>query len=289
MSKIEFVNRKSMKIRPSGRSTDYISPSFGHGCLYDCSYCYMKRHKHTDLSIAKNPGEILTAINSHVYFMTDVVKPNQTHEKYITYDISCNEDFALHTKHHDWKLIFDFFKNHDIAMGSFATKYVNLNLLDYNPEGKIRIRMSLMPEEYAEKLEPNTSPIAKRLEAINQFIQAGYDVHVNFSPVIYHKNWTSNYKRLFHQLNNSVDERYKSKVKAEVIFLTHNVKKHEYNLKHGLPGEDLIWLPQAQESKRSQYGGENLRYDYGLKRTLIHQFKQMHNEIVPWNTIRYIF
>lgn len=36
---IETVNRKSMLIRPSGRSTDFISPSFGHGCLYNCSYC----------------------------------------------------------------------------------------------------------------------------------------------------------------------------------------------------------------------------------------------------------
>lgn len=31
--------RKSMVIRPSGRSTDYISPSFGYGCLYNCTYC----------------------------------------------------------------------------------------------------------------------------------------------------------------------------------------------------------------------------------------------------------
>ena len=39
MSLVEKVTRKSFKIRPSGRSTDFISPSFGHGCLYNCSYC----------------------------------------------------------------------------------------------------------------------------------------------------------------------------------------------------------------------------------------------------------
>lgn len=37
MSVVEKVTRKSMVIRPSGRSTDFISPSFGHGCLYNCS------------------------------------------------------------------------------------------------------------------------------------------------------------------------------------------------------------------------------------------------------------
>lgn len=85
---IEKVIRKSMLIRESGRSTDFISPSFGHGCLgFNCSYCYMKRNKPTGLTVAKNTGDILTAINNHSYF-TIVDKPNQTHSKYITYDIS---------------------------------------------------------------------------------------------------------------------------------------------------------------------------------------------------------
>ena len=92
---MQRVIRKTFTIRPSGRSTDYISPSFGFGCLYNCSYCYMKRHKPEGLDIADNVMDILTAINNHAFFDT-TEKPNQTHEKYITYDISCNEDFALH-------------------------------------------------------------------------------------------------------------------------------------------------------------------------------------------------
>jgi spore photoproduct lyase len=83
---IEKVTRKSMIIRPSGRSTDFISPSFGHGCLYDCSYCYMKRHKPTGLDVATNTEDILTAIDHHVWF-SSVEKPNQTHPEFITYDI----------------------------------------------------------------------------------------------------------------------------------------------------------------------------------------------------------
>lgn len=39
MSLVTQVYRKSMLIRPSGRSTDYISPSFGHGCLYKIFGC----------------------------------------------------------------------------------------------------------------------------------------------------------------------------------------------------------------------------------------------------------
>ena len=280
------VNRKSMVIRPSGRSTDFISPSFGHGCLYNCSYCYMKRHKPEGLDIAKNTGDILTEINSHCAF-ADVEKPNQTHDKYITYDISCNEDFALHLKHHDWKRIFDFFRDHPRAMGSFATKYVNEKLLEYNPGGKIRIRFSLMPQKYANLLEPNTTPIDLRIKAIDRFIAAGYDVHINFSPVIVADDWLVEYAELFRQIQGIVEN--KDQVKAEVIFLTHNVNKHMYNLENNIPGEELLWNPAIQEGKVSQYGGLNIRYKHDLKAQYIREWTELHDKIINWCTIRYIF
>jgi spore photoproduct lyase len=287
---INKINRKSMIIRPSFRSTDFISPSFGFGCLYNCGYCYMKRHKPEGLSVATNTMDILTEINSHVYFAT-VDKPNQTHPDYITYDISCNEDFALHAKYHDWKTIFKVFRDHPLAMGSFATKYVNSDLLDFNPEGKIRIRFSLMPEDWRELLEPNTSDINLRLNAVPRFIDAGYEVHLNFSPVIVHDNWLDKYRHLFnlvahHARTNNWDN---NSVKAEVIFLTHNEGKHKYNLAHKLPGEHLLWVPKIQERKISQYGGENIRYEHNRKADYIKQFIELHDEIIPWNTIRYCF
>ena len=283
---VENVVRKTFDIRPSGRSTDFITPSFGYGCLYNCSYCYMKRHVAEGLTIATNPEDILTAVNNHCMFAV-VDKPNQTHDTYITYDLSCNEDFALHAKFHKWEYIFDFFKNHPRAMGSFATKYVNDKLCAYNPEGKIRIRFSLMPQYYADLLEPNTSQISDRIKAINRFIEAGYDVHINFSPVIVHDRWLDHYRYLFEQINKEV--KYKELVKAEVIFLTHNEEKHKRNLIYNLPGEYLIWRPEIQESKISQFGGKNIRYKHDLKAQYIKEWTNLHDEIIPENTIRYIF
>jgi len=283
---VKKVTRKSMIIRPSGRSTDFISPSFGYGCLYNCTYCYMKRHLPEGLSVSKNVGDILTAINNHALFAV-VDKPNQTHPEYVTYDISCNEDFALHAKYHPWEKIFDFFKDHPRAMGSFATKYVNESLLDYNPEGKIRIRFSLMPDKYSKILEPNTTPIDLRIKAIDRFIEAGYDVHINFSPVLVVEGWLTEYAELFRQVNGTVEN--KDKVKAEVIFLTHNEGKHRYNLEHKLPGSNLLWNESIQEAKESQYGGKNIRYKREKKAEFIRTFETIHNQIIPWNDIRYIF
>jgi spore photoproduct lyase len=289
MSVVNEVVRKSMIIRPSGRSTDFIAPSFGHGCLYNCSYCYMKRHKPEGLTVATNTMDILTEINSHAFFAT-VEKPNQTGD-YITYDISCNEDFALHAKYHDWKTIFKFFRDHPLAMGSFATKCVNHDLLEFNPEGKIRIRFSLMPEQFRKVLEPYTAEIHQRLRAVHEFVNAGYEVHLNFSPVIVHDNWLNYYEELFYDINNHAWTYGwpTESVKAEVIFLTHNEAKHWFNVDNKLPGEELIWVPKIQEAKTSQYGGQNVRYEHRRKSDYINNWKALHDRIIPWNEIRYIF
>ena len=285
---IKKVQRKSKVFRYSGRSSDYIAPSFGYGCLYKCSYCYMRRNVKQGLSVATNIDDILTSIDDHVKTLGKK-KPNQTSDKYWTYDISCNEDFALHLKHYPWKFIFDFFKTHPTAMATLATKCVNKAMLDYDAQRKVRIRFSLMPQEWSSIVEPNTSKIIDRIKAVNDFYNAGYDVHLNFSPVIVHNGSKELYTELFHQVNDIIDDAIKPQVKAEVIFLTHNVKMHKHNKKHDVEAENLLWKPSIQEAKTSQYGGDNLRYRHDLKKVYIDRFKKLHNSIIPWNKIRYIF
>tara|TARA_R110001592_G_scaffold136311_2_gene353366 strand:- start:1007 stop:1870 length:864 start_codon:yes stop_codon:yes gene_type:complete len=286
---IKEVTRKSLKIRPSGRSSDFISPSFGWGCLYNCSYCYMKRHKPKGLSIAKNTHQLLTEINTHALFAKqEIQKPNQTHPKYITYDISCNEDFALHLKYHNWKEIFNFFKSHDDILGTFATKYVNPTLLEYNPKEKIRIRFSMMPENKRKLHEQNTSTIIERIKAVDKFKEAGYDVHLNFSPIIVYEGWLDDYEELFTLVNDNIKN--KNNVFSECIFLTHNNDMHFSNIVDGrIAEEEDLWVPKLQEPKTSQYGGKNVRYKYKIKEQFVNKFIEEHDKIIPWNKIRYIF
>tara|TARA_R110000744_G_scaffold137758_2_gene248411 strand:+ start:384 stop:1238 length:855 start_codon:yes stop_codon:yes gene_type:complete len=283
---IRPIERKSMKIRPSGRSSDFISPSFGFGCLLECSYCYMKRHKPNGLDYATNIDEILDTILTHSRNVK-IEKPNQTHSKYITYDIACNEDFALHNKYYDWEKIFTFFVTNPHLMGTFATKIIPTPFLSYNPDEKIRIRFSLMPQSLSSKLEPKTTSIKDRIKAVNTFRKAGYDVHLNFSPVLFYDGWRKDYEELFNIIDKYVDD--KDNVLAEVIFLTHNKKKHNKNIEYGVPHEDLLWQPKYQEAKESQYGSKNIRYKWEMKSKMINVFKKMHKNIIPWNTIRYIF
>jgi len=59
---LKKVKRKAMIIRESGRSSDFITPSFGFGCLYKCSYCYMRRHLPNGLTISALAASINVAI-----------------------------------------------------------------------------------------------------------------------------------------------------------------------------------------------------------------------------------
>jgi len=286
---MKYINRKAMIIRPSGRSSDYITPSFGHGCLYKCNYCYMRRHLPNGLTIAKNTNEILDAIDRHLWLLDWPKEPNQTHEKYYTYDFSCNEDYILHARYHEWEKLFDYFKDNDKAMGTAATKHINKNLLKYNAERKVRIRFSIMPQVLSDVLEPGTAKIVDRIKAVNDFYEAGYDVHLNYSPIIMYKNFKDGYRNLFQLVDAIVDDSIKDKVKAECIFLVHNKDLHKYNVDTKTEGEEYLWRPMIQENKQSYYGGENIRYNREYKREYINRFKKIHHNEVGWQQIRYIF
>lgn len=289
---IRKVNRISFKIQYSGRSSDYITPSFGQGCLYSCAYCYMRRYKPKGLDIAKNTEDILNVIVKH-HNKLEKKKSNQTHSTKWTYDIGCNEDFALHWKYHDTNLILDTLIARDI-FPTFATKYVNEEILKYNPGYNARIRFSLMPQELSTLLEPNTSSIIDRIKAINDFYYAGWDVHINFSPVIINKGTKELYKDLFNQINTIVDDDIKKNIKAEVIMLTHDERLHLRNLKENPKAEEILWQPNRQELKRTSFQSKKekltvLRYNRHKKAQYIKVFTELHKSIIPWNKIRYIF
>lgn len=282
---------KTLHVRINGRSADYITPNFIYGCAGGCrnSYCYVMRHNYESLYINENIDQILDVVNNHIHKIP-VKIPNQTDDKYWTYDIGCSTDVSLHWKHTDWLKVFHFFKDHPKAKATFATKYVNLKMLDFNPEQKIRIRFSLMPDSMSRLLEPKTTVISERIKAINTFIEAGYEVHLNFSPIIACENWLEEYKSLFLDIDQNIKDEYKPYIKAECIFLTHNATQHERNMVNGkVDSEALIWKPEVQEDKISEYGGKAVRYKVKLKSNFITRWTALHNKLIPWNTIRYIF
>jgi DNA repair photolyase len=140
------------------------------------------------------------------------------------------------------------------AKGSFATKWVNPDLLGYEPQGRTRIRMSLMPPALAKLLDVRTSPVAERIAAIPELHRAGYEVHLNFSPVVLREGWEAEWSALFAELDDVLPAAVKDQLAAEIIMLTHNEDLHEINLAWHPKAEELLWRPDIQEQKVSESG-----------------------------------
>ena len=282
---------KTLVCRESGRSSDFIAPSLANGCVGACAYCYVDRNKRVNpITLFTNTEEILSAVDKHVRKQSWPKVPNQTHAQYYTYDIGCNSDISVDADLSDnVQTAVAFFRQHPRVFATFATKFVNPELLTYDPQRKARIRFSLMPPRVSKLVDVRTDPVEKRIAAINDFYRAGYEVHVNFSPVIFYEGWLEDYRQLFEELNQVVHPAVKEQMQCEVIFLTHNFEQHEANLAINPKAEQVIWTPQTQETKRSQFGGINVRYQYQLKAQLIAEFKRLHGEVIPWCPIRYIF
>ncbi|WP_257461597.1 spore photoproduct lyase family protein [Archangium lipolyticum] len=284
--------KKSMSFEENGRSADFLPPSAANGCVMSCAYCYVPRHKGyaNPVTVFVNIEQIVAAIRRHAGKLGPKTEPNSVDPRYWVYDIGCNSDCsadaALSDNVRDLVRLFTTLPN---AMGSFATKLVNRELLTYSPRGKTRIRFSLMPHGKAKLLDVRTSPIAERIAAIDDFVDAGYEVHLNFSPVVISEGWQDEYDALFQQVDDTIGDKAKEQLAAEVIFLTHNERLHEVNLRWHPKAEELLWRPELQEAKVSQGGGANVRYRTGLKGRLVEELKQLLARRMPYCRVRYAF
>ncbi|GAA4265971.1 spore photoproduct lyase family protein [Frondihabitans peucedani] len=284
--------KKSIATRPNGRSADFIAPSLSNGCAMACVYCYVPRRKgySNPVTVFTNSDQILRHVARHIHKQGEKTMPNQCDPAAWVYDLGENSDCSVDALiSENVRDAVDLFRMSPTAKASFATKYVNRDLLDWDPRGRTRVRFSLMPAEVAKVTDLRTTRMSERIAAINDFVEAGYEVHVNFSPVIITPTWLDDWRALLTEVDDVLSDAAKQQLAAEVIFLTHNEPLHEVNLGWHPTGESLIWQPGIQETKRSQNGAENIRYRYDLKQRGVAELTALIAEILPYCPIRYAF
>jgi spore photoproduct lyase len=284
--------RKSMTSRPNGRSADFMGPGASNGCAMACAYCYVARRKGfaNPITVFVNNDQILAFLARHAARQGRKSEPNQVDPELWVYDVGengdCSVDALISDNVRETVALFRTLTN---AKASFATKYVNRELLAYDPQDKTRVRFSLMPERTARLLDVRTSPVRERIAAIDEFRRAGYEVHVNFSPVVVQDGWLEDWRDLFRQLDAALSPATREQLAAEVIMLTHNEELHETNLAWHPKAEALLWRPDLQEAKASESGARNLRYRFGLKRRYLDQLLALLAHELPYCRVRYAF
>ncbi|RVU02885.1 spore photoproduct lyase family protein [Mucilaginibacter limnophilus] len=284
--------KHSLSARPNTRSSHWVAPSQSNGCTMSCSYCYVPRRKGyaNPITIFVNIERIMGYLERHAGRQGKKLIHDQIDPEYWVYEIGengdCSADAAICDNVKDLVHLFRRLPN---AKLTFATKFVNRELLDYNPQHKTRIRFSLMPHQMSKLVDVRTTPISDRIAVMNEFRDAGYEVNVSFAPVIYYDGWLDDWRTLLEELNDTLDEPTKRQLATEIIFLTHNQQLHDVNMDWHPKAEEVLWRPDIQQVKYSQTGQRNVRYKNNLKRELVNELVNLCTELIPYCAIRYAF
>ncbi|QIQ06355.1 spore photoproduct lyase family protein [Streptomyces liangshanensis] len=278
--------------RPNGRSADWIAPGPSNGCAMACAYCYVPRRKGyaNPITLFTNIEAIVAHVRRHVRAQGPKTVPNQCDPHSWVYDIGENGDCSVDALVCDNTAdLIAAFRVLPTAKASFATKFVNPDLLALDPRGRTRVRFSVMPDHDARLLDLRTTPVAERIAAAADFLDAGYEVHFNLSPVVLRPGWETDWADLLTHLDDVLPARVKDQAACEIIMLTHNQRLHEVNLGWHPRAEEVLWQPALQETKRSQNGAVNVRYALSVKRDALARLHRLLATRTPWLTVRYAF
>ena len=270
---------KTLVTKPNNNSANAIAPNLIYGCFGGCvnTYCYMSRYNGNRVFVNTNVDEIFQSVVEWAKTYTKI--PDQQDPVYKMVDISCNSDLVLMQKHCAEPLI-DYLKRYDDhpeLNSTMATKYPGLLKLNVNHfNKKPRIRVSLMPQNYSDILEPKMQSIESRVQDIPRLRELGWEVHVNFSPVIMEEGGGKLYEELFKMVA-SVDPN----IYSEVIFLTNHKNQMDKS-----SDEAKLLMSSSREIKNAS---GVMRYPIKNKKVYVKKFIELYSLHLNPKNIRYIF
>lgn len=221
--------RKTHKFVPNNKISNYLVPYTSSGCIAMCLYCYLvcNYNKCAYLRIFVNREEMLNKI----------IKTANESEQELAFEIGSNSDLILEnivTGNLKWTI--ENFRKAEKGYITFPTKFDMVDdILDVQGKEKVIIRMSVNPKEIIQKVELGTSPLEKRVEAINKLKEAGYKVGILIAPVIFVENWEKLYEELAIYLEQNLSEAAKKDLFFEVIFMTYSYIHRKIN-EEAFPG-----------------------------------------------------
>ena len=270
---------KTLVTKDNNNSANCIAPNLIYGCFGGCvdTYCYMSRYNGKRVFVNENVDDIFNSVVKWEEGFTKV--PDQQDPVYTMVDIACNTDLVLMQKHLPEPLI-DYLKkydNHPRLNSTMATKYPSLLKLDVNHfNKKPRVRVSLMPQAYADILEPKMQKAIDRIHEINRLKDLGWEVHINYSPLVFYKKWKDHYGQLFQNVKEIAGEN-----KCEVIALTNHANQMARS-----SDQARVLMSLSSEVKNSS---GVMRYPLKHKTRLLEEFKELYSQYFNLDTIRYIF
>ncbi len=208
--------RKSLRYTPNHKVSDYLVPYTSSGCSAMCLYCY--------LVCNYNKCSYLRLFVNREQMMDRLKKMATVSERELVFEIGSNSDLVLEngiTQNLEWTI--PEFAKEERGFLTFPTKFDSIDpLLALDHRGRILPRMSVNPEEVIRRVEFGTSPLIKRIAAINRLCEAGYRTGILIAPVVLVEGWREQYVKLAETLADTLSEKAKKTLFIEIIFMTYS-------------------------------------------------------------------
>jgi DNA repair photolyase len=301
------LDNKSLPfVSPNGRSTDFVlTTPFVKGCPLNCSYCYVTRRNNSydenykpfpsnPINIATDVDDMLSSIKNFVDTLPATKSPNQCHPVYYTLDIGEYSDMLSPNFTTLTNYIISQLVPYKTLATSFASKISTpthvKRLIDCPIPYKARIRASVSPQWVITQTEVGTASIVDRLNGLNLAFDKGYEVHLNFSPMIITNTFEDDYSQLMKLIRSIVSKDVLNQLQYEGIFLTHNRKLHIMNERFfPTNSESLLWTPHNQELAQNLRNNEKIRYIWSVRSKYITLFRSLISQYLPECKERYLF
>lgn len=203
--------KKTLRFKSCHPSADYRVVG-NTSCPGKCEYCYLA----TNLGSAVYPrvyvniDEILEAIRKHI---------KKSEKKVTTFEASSSSD-PVALEHITGVLgrMIKFFSRRDDALLRVATKFDNIDsFLNIDHNEKTRFRYSINSAYVIREFENLTPSLTSRLQAAYKLKDAGYPVGFIIAPIMLHKNWKQEYKRMVDKLATAFSGFRNSELSFELI------------------------------------------------------------------------
>ena len=168
--------RKTHKYVENHKVSDYLVPYTSSGCTAMCLYCYLvcNYNKCAYLRLFVNREDMLDRL----------IKRSFKSERPLCFEIGSNSDLILENTI-TGNLLYTIPRFAEEGRGklTFPSKFHMVDpLLTLDHRGKVIFRMSVNPQEVISRIELGTSPLQKRIEAVNRMCEAGYPCGLLIAP-----------------------------------------------------------------------------------------------------------
>jgi spore photoproduct lyase len=134
----------------------------------------------------------------------------------------------------------------------------------------------------------NTAPIAARLEAVNRLVAAGFEAHLNLSPIVVTDEFEQEYEALLRQVDDALTPEAKAQLAYEVIFLTHSAELFEPVAARRPEAHAMMVAGRLPLAAKPHKPGV-LTYTQKDKAPLKRFLREAVERITPYARIRYMF